>query len=70
MRKSYIREKKIRCGDEYMAVGVYAVTDQEHRKRGRSARRATRGRRTGTRPPACARSRGRCWRILTNGGFS
>ena len=27
MKKSYIREKKYRCGSEYMAVGIYAVTD-------------------------------------------
>lgn len=43
MRKSYIREKKIRCGDEYMAVGVYAVTDQEHRKRGKKRKESDKG---------------------------
>ena len=43
MRKSYIREKKIRCGDEYMAVGVYAVTDQEHRKRGKKREESDKG---------------------------
>lgn len=35
MRRSYIREKKYQCGDAYMTVGVYAVTDQEHRQRGK-----------------------------------
>lgn len=70
MRKSYIREKKIRCGDEYMAVGVYAVTDQEHRKRGKKRKESDKGRRAGTKPPACARSSGRCWRILISAVFS
>ena len=32
MRRSYIREKKYQCGDAYMTVGIYAVTDQEHRQ--------------------------------------
>lgn len=41
--KSYIREKKIRCGDKYMAVGVYAVTDQEHRKRGKKRKESDKG---------------------------
>ena len=31
--KSWIREKKYECG-EYRTVGIYAVTDQEHRQRG------------------------------------
>lgn len=35
MRRSYIREKKYQCGDAYMTVGIYAVTDQEHRQRGK-----------------------------------
>ena len=70
MRKSYIREKKIRCGDEYMAVGVYAVTDQEHRKRGKKRKESdNRGRRVGIKPPACARSSGSFWRILISAVF-
>ena len=43
MRKSYIREKKYQCGDEYMAVGIYAVTDQEHRQRGKKRKESDRG---------------------------
>lgn len=43
MRKSYIREKKILCGEEYLAVGVYPVTDQEHRQRGRKCKESDRG---------------------------
>ena len=43
MKKSYIREKKYRCGSEYMAVGVYAVTDQEHRRRGKKHKESDRG---------------------------
>ena len=35
MRKSYIREKRTLCGDAYQAVGIYPVTDQEHRQRGK-----------------------------------
>ena len=35
MRKSYIREKRTLCGDTYQAVGIYPVTDQEHRQRGK-----------------------------------
>lgn len=43
MRKSYIREKKIYCGDTYMAVGVYAVTEQEHRQRGKKRKESDKG---------------------------
>ena len=43
MRKSYIREKKILCGDTYMAVGIYAVTDQEHRQRGKKRKESDKG---------------------------
>ena len=43
MRRSYIREKKYSCGDAYMAVGVYAVTDQEHRQRGKKRKESDRG---------------------------
>ena len=43
MRKSYIREKKILCGEAYMAVGVYAITDQEHRQRGRRQKESSKG---------------------------
>lgn len=35
MRCNYIREKKIICGDDYMAAGLYAITPQEHRARGK-----------------------------------
>ena len=43
MRRSYIREKKIACGTEYMAVGVYAVTEQEHRQRGKKHKESSDG---------------------------
>lgn len=43
MPKSYIREKKILCGAEYMAVGIYAVTDQEHRRRGKKHKESDKG---------------------------
>ena len=42
MAKSWIREKKYQCGDEYMAVAVYAVTDQEHRHRGKKRKESSR----------------------------
>ena len=40
--KSWIREKKYECG-EYRTVGIYAVTDQEHRQRGRKQKESSRG---------------------------
>lgn len=40
--KSWIREKKYECG-EYRTVGIYAVTDQEHRQRGRKQKESRRG---------------------------
>ena len=40
--KSWIREKKYECG-EYRTVGIYAVTDQEHRQRGRKQKERSRG---------------------------
>ena len=43
MRKSYIREKRTLCGDTYQAVGVYPVTDQEHRQRGKKRKESDRG---------------------------
>ena len=42
MTKNWIREKKYKCSDEYMTVSVYAVTEQEHRNRGKK-RRETEG---------------------------
>lgn len=43
MRKSYIREKRTLCGDAYQAVGIYPVTDQEHRQRGKKRKESDRG---------------------------
>ena len=43
MRKSYIREKRTLCGDAYLAVGIYPVTDQEHRQRGKKRKESDRG---------------------------
>lgn len=43
MRKNHIREKKIQCGEEYMAVGVYSVTEQEHRHREKKHKESSRG---------------------------
>ena len=63
MRKSYIREKKIRCGDEYMAVGVYAVTDQEHRKRGKKRKESDKGQKNRNK---AASMRKKQWKVLAN----
>lgn len=41
MRRNYIREKKILCGDSYMAVGLYAITPQEHKARGRKQKESS-----------------------------
>lgn len=35
MRRNYIREKKILCGNSYMAVCLYAITPQERKARGK-----------------------------------
>lgn len=43
MSRNYIREKKILCGNEYMAVAVYAITPQEHKARGRKAKESDAG---------------------------
>ena len=43
MRRSYIREKRYQCGEDYLAVGIYAVTDQEHRKREKKHKESDRG---------------------------
>lgn len=43
MRKSYIREKRTLCGDTYQAVGIYPVTDQEHRQRGKKRKESDKG---------------------------
>lgn len=43
MRCNYIREKKILCGDEYMAVGVFAITPTEHKARRKKSRESTEG---------------------------
>ena len=65
MRKSYIREKRTLCGDTYQAVGIYPVTDQEHRQRGKKRKESD-----GTKPPACAADSARCWPILTRTAFT
>lgn len=41
MRRNYIREKKILCGDSYMAVGLYAITPQEHKARGKKQKESS-----------------------------
>ena len=43
MRCNYIREKKILCGDEYMAVGVYSITPTEHSTRRKKSKESTEG---------------------------
>lgn len=43
MRKSHIREKRTLCGDTYQAVGIYPVTDQEHRQRGKKRKESDKG---------------------------
>lgn len=43
MRCNYIREKKTLCGEEYMAVGVFAITPAEHRGRRKKSRESTEG---------------------------
>ena len=43
MRRSYIREKRILCGDAYMAVGIFAITPQEHRTRRKKQKESSEG---------------------------
>lgn len=43
MRCNYIREKKIFCGDEYMAVGIFPITPVEHKARRKKNRESTEG---------------------------
>ena len=40
MRRNYIREKKIICGDNYMAVCLYAITPQERNTRGKKQKKS------------------------------
>ncbi len=44
MRRNYIREKKIICGDSYMAVCLYAITPQERNTRGKKQKNLVKGR--------------------------
>lgn len=41
MRRNYIREKKILCGDSYMAVRLYAITPQERKARGKKRKESS-----------------------------
>lgn len=41
MRRNYIREKKILCGDSYMAVCLYAITPQERKARGKKRKESS-----------------------------
>ena len=41
MRCNFIREKKILCGEGYMAVGLFAITPQEHKSRGKKRKEST-----------------------------
>lgn len=43
MRIHYIREKKILCGDEYMAVGIFPITPAEHRGRRKKQKESSEG---------------------------
>lgn len=43
MRCNFVREKKILCGDTYMAVGIYAITPAEHTARRKKSRESTEG---------------------------
>ena len=43
MRCNYIREKKILCGDEYMAVGIFSITPTEHSARRKKRKESTEG---------------------------
>lgn len=40
MCRNYIREKKIICGDSYMAVCLYAITPQERNTRGKKQKKS------------------------------
>lgn len=41
MRRNYIREKKILCGDSYMAACLYSITPQEHKARGKKRKESS-----------------------------
>ncbi len=43
MRCNFIREKKILCGDEYLAVGIFPITPVEHKARRKKARESSEG---------------------------
>ena len=63
MRCNYIREKKYQCGDDYMAVGVFAITPQEHRGRGKKRKESCEGQKARNKM-ASLRKRQR--KVLTN----
>ena len=70
MKKSYIREKKYRCGSEYMAVGIYAVTDQEHRRRGKKHKESDRGQKERNKHASLRRKQRKAMRTLAGTAFS
>ena len=69
MAKSWIREKKYQCGEEYMAVAVYAVTDQEHRHRGKKRKESSRSQKERNKHASMRRYQRKVLANFDGGGF-
>ena len=67
--KSYIREKKYHCTEEYMTVGIYAVTDQEHRQRGKKRKESDRGQKERNRHASMRRKQRKALANFDKNGF-
>jgi len=69
MRKSYIREKRYQCGDEYMAVGVYAITPSEHRSRGKKRKGSSEGQKAKNKQASMRKRQRKAMANFTKRGF-
>ncbi len=69
MRCNYIREKKILCGNEYLAVGIFPITPIEHKTRRKKARESSEGQKAKNKVSSMRRRQRKAIANFTRRGF-
>lgn len=69
MRKNYIREKRIQCGSEYMAVAIYPITPTEHKARRKKEKASSERQKAANKMASMRRRQRKALANFSNEGF-